>query len=158
MIDPARDLPRSTTAGGPGLHLTADGAGCRPHRRAPWRRVYVRTVYAPTLVAWSRYRRGRGLVALGPREVYVPSYPVSSTYMENINISNTVVNRTVVTNVYNTAIVNHNFVNVTYVNRNVSGAVVTTSSAAFASGQPVLAASISLPLDRQTLSVAQVQA
>ena len=47
-----------------------------------------------------------GWFPLGPREVYVPSYPVSRAYMTQINISSTTVNTTTVTNVYNTTIIN----------------------------------------------------
>jgi hypothetical protein len=74
---------------------------------------------------------------LGPREVYVPSYPVSSNYVRNVNISNTTVNTTVINNVYNTTIVNNKTVNVTYVNRAVPGAVTATSEQVFSSAQPV---------------------
>ncbi|HLY65470.1 MAG TPA: FecR family protein, partial [Chloroflexota bacterium] len=58
--------------------------------------VYVRPVYAPALVAWVGVGAGVAWFALGPREVYVPSYPVSRSYVANINVSNTIVNRTVV--------------------------------------------------------------
>ena len=54
--------------------------------------------------------------ALGPREVYVPSYPVSRRYVNDINVSNTTVNTTVINNVYNTTIINNKTVNVTNVN------------------------------------------
>ena len=66
-----------------------------------------------------------GWFPLGPREVYVPSYPVSRGYVNRVNVSNTTVNVTQVTNVYNTTIINKTTVinNVTYANRNVSGAV-----------------------------------
>jgi hypothetical protein len=117
--------------------------------------VYVRPVYAPALVAWvggPHFAAGIGFAAggfaagvnvawfpLGPREVFVPSYPVSRTYVTNINISNTVVERTVVNNYYNTTIVNKTVVvnNVTYVNQRVAGAVTVTSPHAFTSAQPV---------------------
>jgi hypothetical protein len=66
--------------------------------------VYVRPVYAPALVAWvggpqfaigvgvgGGYAAGAsvGWFALGPREVYVPSYRVSQRYVDNVNVSNT---------------------------------------------------------------------
>lgn len=117
--------------------------------------IYIRTVYAPALVAWAAVGSGVAWFALGPREVYVPSYPVSRTYVENINVSNTVVNRTVVTNIYNTTIMNHSVVNATYVNQRVPGAVVATSSQAFASGQKV--STHALPLGREQLASARVQ-
>jgi flagellar biosynthesis GTPase FlhF len=95
-------------------------------------------VYAPALVAWVGVGAGVAWFALGPREVYVPSYRVSPGYIRNINVSNTNVNTTVINNVYNTSIINKTVVNNTvYVNRNVAGAVAATTSQAFASAQPV---------------------
>ena len=123
--------------------------------------VYVRPVYAPALVAWVGgphfavgISAGGGFAAgvnvgwfpLGPREVFVPSYPVSRTYVTNVNVSNTVVNTTVVNNYYNTTIVNRNttvinnnvtVIHQTYVNQNVAGAVTATTPQAFTSAQPV---------------------
>ncbi len=102
--------------------------------------VYVRPVYAPALVAWVGVGTGVAWFALGPREVYVPSYPVSRRYVNNINVSNTTVNTTVINNVYNTTIINNKTINVTnvnYVNRNVPGAVVATTSQAFTTAQPI---------------------
>ena len=102
---------------------------------------YVRPVYAPALVAWIGGVGGAGVAwfPLGPREVFVPSYPVSRDYVTRINVSNTTVNTTVINNYYTTVIVNKtvNVTNVTYVNQRVPGAVVATSSQAFSTGQPV---------------------
>ncbi|HXN79620.1 MAG TPA: FecR family protein, partial [Steroidobacteraceae bacterium] len=97
--------------------------------------VYVRPVYAPALVAWVTVGAGVAWFALGPREVYVPSYPVSREYVNAVNVSNTTVNTTIVNNVYNTTIINKtaNNTNITYVNRNAPGAIVATSREAFAS-------------------------
>jgi len=121
--------------------------------------AYVRPVYAPALVAWVGGPHfgvgigvgGGGFAAgvnvgwfpLGPREVFVPSYPVSRAYVNNVNISNTTVNTTVVNNYYNTTVVNRNVVvnnnvtNVHYMNQGVAGAVTATSPQAFTSAQPV---------------------
>jgi len=108
--------------------------------------VYVRPVYAPALVAWvggPHFGIGVGVnvgwFPLGPREVYVPSYPVSRAYVNNVNITNTRVETTVVNNYYNNVVVNKqvNVTNVTYVNQHVNGAVTATSGAAFTSGQSV---------------------
>jgi len=116
--------------------------------------AYVRPVYAPALVAWvggphfaASVAFGGGFAAgvnvgwfpLGPREVYVPSYHVSRTYINNVNISNTTVNQTVVNNYYNTTVVNKNVTvnNVKYVNQGVPGGVTATSGHAFTSAQPV---------------------
>jgi FecR protein len=116
--------------------------------------AYVRPVYAPALVAWvggphfaAGIAFGGGFAAgvnvgwfpLGPREVFVPSYPVSRTYINNVNISNTTVNQTVINNYYNNTVVNKNVTvnNVKYVNQGVPGAVTATSGHAFSSAQPV---------------------
>ena len=103
--------------------------------------VYVRPVYAPALVAWVGVGGGVAWFALGPREVFVPSYPVSRAYVNNINVSNTTVNTTVINNVYNTTIVNNrttvNVTNVNYANRNVPGAVAAIPTQAFTTAQPV---------------------
>jgi hypothetical protein len=118
--------------------------------------AYVRPVYAPALVAWvggPHFAAGIafgggigfgvgvnvGWFPLGPREVFVPSYPVSRTYVNNVNISNTTVNQTVVNNYYNTTVINKNVTvnNVHYVNQGVPGGVTATSGQAFSSAQPV---------------------
>jgi hypothetical protein len=111
----------------------------------------VRPVYAPALVA---FVGGGGIgiggnvawFPLGPREVYVPSYRVSPTYVNRVNVSNTTVNNTTITNVYNTTIVNKNTTinNVTYVNRNVQGGVTAVPQRAFASAQPVARAAVAV--------------
>ena len=121
-----------------GRWVWAEGEwGWIPSPPRPERGLYIRPVYAPALVAWVGVGAGVAWFALGPREVYVPSYPVSSNYVRNVNISNTTVNTTVINNVYNTTIINNQTVNVTYVNRAVPGAVTATSAQAFASAQPV---------------------
>jgi len=100
-------------------------------------------VYAPALVAWVGGAQsgaagtiaGAGAVAwfpLGPREVYVPAYPASQTYLRNINISNTSVSGAYVTSVYN-----HTVANVHYVNRNAPGAVTAVSQSTFTTAQSV---------------------
>jgi hypothetical protein len=116
--------------------------------------AYIRPVYAPALVAWVGGPHFAGGVAfgggfaagvsvgwfpLGPREVFVPSYPVSRTYVNNVNVSNTTVNTTIVNNYYNTTVINKTstVTNVRYVNQNVNGAVTATSGQAFSSAQPV---------------------
>lgn len=119
--------------------------------------AYVRPVYAPALVAWIGAGAAVAWFALGPREVYVPSYPVSRAYVNNINVSNTTVNTTVINNVYNTTIVNNTVVNnITYANRNVPGAVVATTSQAFTSAQPV--ARNAVHLDQRAIASASVAA
>jgi len=123
----------------------------------------VRPVYAPALVVFVG-GGGPGMggnvawFPLGPREVYVPPYHVSPTYVNRVNISNTTVNQTTVTNVYNTTIVNNNTTvnNVTYVNRNVNGAVTAVPQQAFAGGQPV--ARTAVAVNRQQIAAAPVTA
>jgi hypothetical protein len=119
--------------------------------------AYVRPVYAPALVAWvggphfgvgvavgGGVGANVGWFPLGPREVFVPSYHVSRTYVNNVNISNTTVNQTVINNYYNTTVVNKNVnvnntnvTNVRYVNQSVPGAVTATSGQTFTSARPV---------------------
>jgi hypothetical protein len=106
--------------------------------------VAERPVYAPALVVFvggggPGFGGNVAWFALGPREVYVPTYQVSQAYVNRVNISNTTVNVTQVTNVYNTTIINKTttITNVTYVNRNVQGAVAAMPQRAFASAQPV---------------------
>ncbi len=113
--------------------------------------VNVVPVYAPALVVFIGGGPGGwggnvGWFPLGPREVYIPPYPVGRSYMTQINVSNTVVSTTVVTNVYNTTIVNKttNITNVTYVNRGVQGAVTVIPQAAFAGAQPVAHAAVAV--------------
>jgi len=98
--------------------------------------VAERPVYAPALVAWvggGAVGGGVAWFALGPREVYVPSYHTSPVYLNRINVTNTVI-------VNNT--VNVNVTNVTYVNRAAPGAVMAVQQAAFASARPVQSAAI----------------
>jgi hypothetical protein len=106
--------------------------------------VAVRAVYAPALVVFigggpGGFGGNVGWFALGPREVYVPSYHVSAAYVNRVNISNTTVNVTTVTNVYNTTIIHNttNITNITYANRSVQGAVMVVPQHAFVSAQPV---------------------
>ena len=93
--------------------------------------VADRPVYAPALVAWvGGGAIGGGAVAwfaLGPREVYVPSYHTSPVYLTRINVTNTVIVNNNVTNI--------NITNVTYVNRQAPGAVMAVQQTAFASAQ-----------------------
>ena len=112
--------------------------------------AYVRPVYAPALVAWvggPHFSIGIGIgggggvgvawFPLAPREVYVPSYRVSRTYVTNVNVSNTTVNNTVVNNYYNNVVVNKNVTNVTYINQKVTNGVTATSQQNFSSAQPI---------------------
>lgn len=109
-----------------------------------------RAVYAPALVVFIGAGGGGfggniGWFPLGPREVFVPSYPVSRGYVNRVNISSTTVNTTTITNVYNTTIVNKsttNITNITYANRNVQGAVTAVPQRAFAGAQPVAKAAV----------------
>jgi len=103
--------------------------------------LYVRPVYAPALVAWVGAGATIAWFALGPHEVYVPSYPVSRGYVDRINVSNTTVSTTVINNVYiNNTVINNRTVNITnvnYANRSVPGAVTATTQQAFTSAEPV---------------------
>ena len=121
-------------------------------------------VYAPALVVFigaadAGFGGNIGWFPLGPREVYVPTYPVSSGYLNQVNVSNTTVSTTTVTNVYNTTIVNNkttNITNITYVNKNVQGAVTAVPQRAFASAQPVAKAAVAV--STQQIAAAPVSA
>jgi len=141
---------------------------CAPRPVAVVGVAYVRPVYAPALVAWvggPHFAVGIGVgggfaagvsvgwFPLGPREVYVPSYPVSRTYVNNVNVSNTTVNTTVVNNYYNTTVINkttsvtNNNVTVNnqhYMNQSVPGAVSATTPQAFTSAQSVAKNSVAV--------------
>ena len=135
-----------------------------------------RAVYSPALVAWAGGGPGGGggglrisasigaglaWFALGPKEVYVPSYRVSEAYVARVNVSNTTVNRTQITNVYNTTIVNKTVINnVTYVNQRAPNAVVGMSHADMASGRGGASVSVSASVAQsvQVSAVAPVPA
>ena len=131
--------------------------------------AYVRPVYAPALVAWvggPHFGVGIGIgggggvgvgvawFPLGPREVFVPSYHVSRTYVTRVNVSNTTVNTTVVNNYYNTVVVNKNVTNIRYVNQTAPNGVTATSHEAFTSAQPV--GRNMMKFDRREAETAQV--
>ena len=131
--------------------------------------AYVRPVYAPALVAWvggPHFSIGIGIgggggagvawFPLGPREVYVPSYHVSRTYVTNVNVSNTTVNNTVVNNYYNNVIVNKNVTNIRYVNQTAPNGVTATSQENFRSARPV--GRNMMRIDRRDVETAQVNA
>src|SRR5206468_8965646 len=104
--------------------------------------VVARPVYAPALVAWvggphfsigigiGSVGAGVGWFPLAPREVYVPPYRVSRTYVTNVNITNTTVNNINIRNLNDRTQVS----NVRYANRT---AVTATSRRAFAAAEPV---------------------
>jgi hypothetical protein len=113
--------------------------------------VVPRPVYAPAMVAWiggPGFSVGIAVGAgpavgwfpLGPREVWVPAYHYSPTYIERVNVTNTViVNRTVINNI--------NVTNVNYVNRNVAGAVTVVPQSAMTVGRPVATAAVRVTPD-----------
>ncbi|PYU87397.1 MAG: hypothetical protein DMG51_02355 [Acidobacteria bacterium] len=130
--------------------------------------AYVRPVYAPALVAWvggPHFSVGIGIgggggvgvawFPLGPREVFVPSYRVSRTYVTNVNISNTTVNNTVVNNYYNNVVVNKNVTNIKYVNQTAPNGVTATSQQNFTSAQPV--GRNMIKVDQREVTSAQVR-
>ena len=119
---------------------------------------YVHPVYGPALVAWVGGPRVAVSVGIGasvgwfplaPREVYVPGYRVSETYVRNVNVTNTtIVNNTYITNVYNNNVTNIRYANAT------PGAVTAVSQSDFSSGQRVGAHVVHLP--REALTSAAV--
>ncbi|HLK21877.1 MAG TPA: DUF6600 domain-containing protein [Bryobacteraceae bacterium] len=119
--------------------------------------IAQRPVYAPALVAWVggsnfnlsvSFGGGAGVAwfPLGPREVYVPAYHASPTYINRVNVTNTtIVNNVNITNVY---------VNKTYINRTAPGAVTAVPQSAFASARPVQ--SVAVRVDARAVQSAQV--
>ena len=111
----------------------------------------VGVIYAPALVIFVgggrpglRYHVGVGVgigigwFPLGPREIYVPPYRTSRTYVTNVNISHTVINNRV--NIHRTDLTRQ-----TYMNRRVSGAITTVPEDAFISGRTI--SRVAAPMD-----------
>jgi hypothetical protein len=121
--------------------------------------VAVRPVYAPALVAWvggpsfgvSIGIGGGGAAVgwfpLGPREPYIPAYRASTTYINQVNVTNTTI-------VNNVNVTNINTTNIRYVNREAPGGVTAVPQASFASSRPVQAAAV--PVQAQAIRSAQV--
>ncbi len=117
-----------------------------PHREAHQDAGEQLPVYSPALVTFvgdsssSRDSGNGGGVAwfpLAPGEVYVPANQTSSTYVTNVNVTNTVVQQTTITNV-----VNNSVQTTTYVNQRVAGAVTAVPRATFVNAQPVAQAAM----------------
>jgi hypothetical protein len=107
--------------------------------------VGVRPVYAPAMVAFVGgpgfgVAIGGGVAVgwfpLGPREVFVPAYGVSTVYMTRVNMTNTVVTEVAIRN---------GGVGVVYANRTVPGAVVAVRGEALVGGRPVAAVAVRVP-------------
>lgn len=106
--------------------------------------AWERPLYAPALVAWTRRVPGHGpdvgWVPLGPRDVYVPGYAASESYVRKVNLSNTrALNARLV------AAVERGRSRQTYRNSRVSGAITSVPRAAFVASQPADAHRIVLP-------------
>ena len=114
--------------------------------------------YAPALVVfvggdnfrWSLSNApggGIGWFPLAPREVYRPAFPVSRSYFERVNRSNTMVNVNVINNSYDSHYQhnNRNLRQEDYVNRRVPGAVIAVPTNTFVQSQPVSRAVVRLP-------------
>jgi len=111
--------------------------------------VAVRPVYAPALVAWfggSGFSIGVsfgggpaiGWFPLGPRDVYIPAYRATPTYVSRVNITNTtVINNVTVTNVYNNYLQRGTVSVNNYSYRTVPGAVAVVPQTALVSARPV---------------------
>lgn len=113
----------------------------------PSPRTY-RAVYAPALVAFvggsnwslsfSSGVRPVGWFPLGPRDVWFPSYRVSSNYFARVNVHNTVINNVTVVNVYNNYYVRGgNLSQVTYQHRQNARAHTVVSQDVFTGGRSV---------------------
>jgi hypothetical protein len=95
----------------------------------------ARPVYAPALVVFigggpgDPSAEGIGWFPLGPREVYVPPYGASTTYVQRINV-------TTVNNITVETIERIDVTQVTYVNRGVPSAVTVVPRQSFTQGRP----------------------
>jgi len=122
--------------------------------------VGIRPVYAPALVAWVGGAHwglgigvgfgggiGVGWFPLGYGEPYRPTYAVSRTYFQNVNVSNThITNITTVTNNYyvnNSTTVNT--ANIHYANQTVPGAMTAVPASAMTNSQSVAKAAVQIP-------------
>ena len=109
----------------------------------------VRPMYGPAFVAWVggpavgtsvAFGSNVGWFPLGPREVYVPNTRVSSTYVRNVNTTNTtLVNTTYITNIYQNRLTPTHYAN------NRAAAVTTVPQDIFTSGQRVGGHAVALP-------------
>src|SRR5439155_20102335 len=78
------------------------------------------------------------ILPLSPRDVYLPSYRSSPTYVTRINTSNTtVINNVQITNVYNNYVRTGSVPTASYGNRAVPGAMVAVPQNSFAGARPV---------------------
>ena len=116
-----------------------------------------RTVYAPALVAWvggpavATSGNNVGWFPLGPREVFVPAYPVSLAYVRNVNITNTsTLSGTYITHVYQSDIGAQHYMNAT------PAAVTAVPRKTFTSGERV--SGRATPLSSSVLAAAVVVA
>jgi hypothetical protein len=78
---------------------------------------------------------------LGPREIYIPPYRASRTYITNVNISHTVIHNT--TNIWNTNVSRQR-----YVNRNIDGAITAVPEEVFARAGHVARANVRVTADQ----------
>jgi TonB family protein len=115
-----------------------------PPRQERYPRSYDRgPVYSPANVVFlgdpRSFGGGAGVAwfPLAPGEVYVPAYQTSTTYITNLNVTNTQVQTT-----YITTIVNNPPPRVSYANQRVAGAVIAVPSAVFVSAAPVARATV----------------
>ncbi len=95
----------------------------------PW----TQPVYAPALVAWLHGDRGDvGWLPLGPRNVYVPGYAASESYVRKVNLSDTrALNARLIAAAY------RDRGGQSYANSRITGAVTSVPRAAFAQSEPV---------------------
>ncbi len=99
--------------------------------------IVARPVYAPALVVFvgGSSPDELGWFPLGPREVYVPPYQASTTYVQRLNI-------TTVANITVQVIEQINITRVPYVNRTVGSAVTVLPRQAFVQSRPTSEAAL----------------
>lgn len=131
------------------------------HLRGAWAwvpgPVRAPAYYAPALVVFvggDNFRLsisnapggGVGWFPLAPREVYRPAFPVSRSYFERVNRSNTMVSVNVINSSYDSHYQhnNRNLRQDDYVNRRVPGAVIAVPTNTFVQSRPVSRAVVRL--------------
>ena len=94
----------------------------------PWEQP----VYAPALVAWTHGGRGDvGWLPLGPRNVYIPGYAASESYVRKVNLSGTrALNARLIAAAY------RDQGRQVYANSRIAGAVTSVPRAAFVQSEP----------------------
>ena len=118
-----------------------------------------RSIYSPALVAFVGGRAWNASISLGggartgwfplgPRDAYLPSYPVSREYFTQVNASNTGINNAVISNVYKSFSSGRmNIAQSTFSNRGVPGALTVVANDVFVNAKSVREAQVQIDVN-----------